>query len=215
MASTSWLVEVADIFLSATTFHGHLWLLNELLEEALSALITSFLLRGENSDKAGIFDEALQLLRRVRLLVPDERLRDQRGRRGLFLVSWELFPGDQRLLLMGGLDIRTLAYGEGVHASTRVPNPEVKMCREGPGLFFELGDAAPPGECPSHTGGGSSNWGSGRILCDPPRPTGADAPRAGAGAAAGHHATALAWRGRGGVTARAPPGHGHAGHDPG
>lgn len=38
IASSSRLVKMADIFLSAITFHGHLWLLNELLVEALSAL---------------------------------------------------------------------------------------------------------------------------------------------------------------------------------
>lgn len=89
------------------------------------------------------------------------------------------------------------------------------MCREGPRLFPELGEVVPPGERPSHTGGGSSLWGSDRIPCDPARPSGAGAPRAGAGATTGQPAATSAWKGRGGASSRGASGRGRAGLDAG
>lgn len=61
----------------------------------------------KDSGKAGRFREALQLLWRVSSLVPNERRCDQGGGHGLVVVSREIYPGDQRLLLKG-LEIPTL-----------------------------------------------------------------------------------------------------------
>lgn len=140
-----------------------------LLREALAAINSSILFKEEEQTKAGLFDEALSLLRRIHDLVPEEHLMDQGGRRGLVLMAKEVSPTEGKLLLREGLGDDTLPYGQGVSAQTSVANPEVKMALEGPHLFAELGETETPEERARRLAGAEATWGSDRVPCQPPR----------------------------------------------
>lgn len=87
MASTSWLVEVADVFLTSVLKYGHLWLLRRELVEALMGLDATLHFMPNGVDVSGLFDAALSLLRRFRNVVTETTLRDQGGRRGFDRIS--------------------------------------------------------------------------------------------------------------------------------
>lgn len=108
MAATTWVVEVADVFLSSLLTHGHLWLMGEPLLNALASLDSSVLFLDKEKERAGLYDEALSLLRRITNLVPEDRLKDGAEHRGLVVVNRELSTEEWKLHLLEGLGIDTL-----------------------------------------------------------------------------------------------------------
>ncbi|GAB0490295.1 hypothetical protein MMPV_001527 [Pyropia vietnamensis] len=102
MLATSWLAEVADVFLSSVLKHGHLWLLSEALVTHLGALDSATLFKEGDCEELNLFEEALCLLGRIRDRVPAERLLDQGGRRGLVLVDKAVCQVTGRLVAVGG-----------------------------------------------------------------------------------------------------------------
>lgn len=182
MASTSWLVEVADVFLTSVLKYGHLWLLRRELVEALMGLDATLHFMPNGVDVSGLFEAALSLLRRFRNVVTETTLRDQGGRRGLVLVSTEVCPIKGSLLLLEGLGEAPLPYGKGVDAETRLANPEIELAQRGPSLFPKMGEVDTPDDRGRRLAGNEAVWGSDRISCRAPRlptaPSGGGQPRA-------------------------------------